>query len=74
MACDNAVATLKVVRAAYKVKTDAEQQIKDKTTLPETEHTKKYEEMKAAVFDTQKLVEVRMILHHMNYQLWFCEE
>lgn len=52
---------MKVVRAAYKFKTDAEQQIKDKTTLPTSEHTKKYEEMKAAVFDTQKLVEVRIL-------------
>lgn len=61
IACENAQATLKVVRAAYKTKTDAEQQIKDKTTMPTSEHTKKYEEMKAAVFDTQKLVEVRIV-------------
>ncbi|XP_018567603.1 uncharacterized protein LOC108908153 [Anoplophora glabripennis] len=56
-ACENATATLKVVHTAYKIKADAEQQIKDKSTLPISEHTKKYEEMKEAVFDTQKLVE-----------------
>ncbi|KAJ8924526.1 hypothetical protein NQ315_007324 [Exocentrus adspersus] len=57
LACENAVSTLTAVRLAYQQKMDAENQFKDKTELPTSDHTRKYEEMKAAVFDTQKLVE-----------------
>lgn len=55
--CGNAMEVLNAVRAHYKKKMDAERRNREQTEVELSEHSKIYENMKAAVFDTQKLVE-----------------
>ncbi|KAJ8970893.1 hypothetical protein NQ314_000980 [Rhamnusium bicolor] len=57
LACGNALLTLAAVKAQYNKKMEAERINSAKYEVPVSEHTKQYEQMKAAVFDTQKLVE-----------------
>lgn len=56
-ACGTALLVLEAVRAQYKKKMDLERKNKEKTDVELSDHSKIYESMKAAVFDTQKLVE-----------------
>lgn len=56
-ACEAATKILRAVRAHYKKKVDAERRNKEQTEVELSEHSKIYENMKAAVYDTQKLVE-----------------
>lgn len=56
-ACESAMAVLEAVRAQYKKKMDMERRNKEKETVELSEHSKMYENMKAAVFDTQRMVE-----------------
>lgn len=48
----------KAVKARYKQKMDAEKKNKEKMDVELPEHSKAYEALKAAVLDTQTLVEV----------------
>lgn len=60
-ACENAMEVLYAVRAHYKKKMDIEKRNKEQTEGELSEHSKIYENMKAAVYDTQKLVEEEAI-------------
>lgn len=56
-ACETAMEVLNAVRAHYKKKIDAERRNKEQNEVELSEHSKLYENMKAAVYDTQKMVE-----------------
>lgn len=60
-ACENALEILDIVKKQNQKKIEAEKANNAKTTEGLSEHSKIYESMKAAVFDTQRLVEEEAI-------------
>ncbi|CAH1958648.1 unnamed protein product [Acanthoscelides obtectus] len=57
MACDNATGVLEAVKEHYNKKLQLEKKEKQKDKTEVSEHSKMYDQMKTAVFDTQRLVE-----------------
>ncbi|RZC43002.1 uncharacterized protein BDFB_011753, partial [Asbolus verrucosus] len=56
-ACDNAFTILEAVKEQYKKKQGAEQRNTDKMKIPQSKHSQLYDQMRAALYDTQKSVE-----------------
>ncbi|KAJ3638080.1 hypothetical protein MTP99_001488 [Tenebrio molitor] len=54
---DHSVEILKAVKNAYTKKVESERRNEEKTKIPQSEHSQLYDQMRAALFDTQKSVE-----------------
>lgn len=61
---------LKAVEDVYNKKQEAEERNRKKMELPQSEHSKLYDQMRAALYDTQKCVEVCIIyIYRLNGNL-----
>ncbi|EFA06809.2 uncharacterized protein LOC662519 [Tribolium castaneum] len=57
IACDHATEILKAVKEAYTTKAEVERRNAEKVAIPKSEHSELYDQMRAALLDTQKSVE-----------------
>ncbi|XP_044264548.1 uncharacterized protein LOC123011256 [Tribolium madens] len=57
IACDHASEILKAVKEAYTNKAEVEKRNAEKIAIPKSEHSELYDQMRAALLDTQKSVE-----------------